>query len=138
MHTLWLANDFISNYNYFMNSLTITIPIPPPALAHNGRIHWRKRAALVKACRASSCLLAKAALAGKPAPGWGKASVKVVAHFPTLSFPDPLNLLDRCKAVLDGFEDAKIILNDKDLWPERPEMHKDKNHPRLEITITPE
>lgn len=121
-----------------MTSLTITVPLPAPALAHNGRIHWRKRAALVKACRASSCLLAKAALAGRAAPGWGKASVKVVAYFPTLSFPDPMNLLDRCKAVLDGFEDARIILNDKDLWPERPEMYKDKERPRLEITIKPE
>jgi hypothetical protein len=121
-----------------MTSLTITVPIPSPKLAHNGRVYWRQRAALVKACRASSCLLAKEALAGKPAPGWGKASVKVVAYFPTLSFPDPMNLLDRCKAVLDGFEDAKIILDDKDLWPERPEMHKDKDRPRLEVTITPE
>ena len=121
-----------------MNSITITVPIPSPKLAHNGRIHWRKRAELVKACRASSCLLAKAALKGKLAPMWDKATAKVIGYFPTMNFPDPANLIDRCKAVFDGIEDAQIIIDDAHLWPLRPEMHKDKENPRIEITITEE
>jgi Holliday junction resolvase RusA-like endonuclease len=121
-----------------MRSIIITVPIPSPKLAHNGRIHWRQRAKLVKECRLSSGILARQALEGKPAPKWDKATAKVIAYFPTNAFPDPMNLLDLCKAVFDGFEDAQIIIDDANLWPLRPEMHKDKDRPRLEITITKE
>jgi len=121
-----------------MNSINITFPIPSPKLAHNGRIHWRQRAKLVKECRLSSGILARQALEGKPAPLWEKATAKVVGYFPTMAFPDPANLIDRCKAVFDGIQDARIIIDDANLWPLRPEMHKDKERPRLEITITEE
>jgi Holliday junction resolvase RusA-like endonuclease len=121
-----------------MTSITITVPIPSPKLAHNGRIHWRQRAKLVKECRLSSGILARQALGKNPAPMWDRATAKVIAYFPTNAFPDPMNLLDRCKAVFDGFEDVGIIIDDANLWPLRPEMHKDATNPRLEITITEE
>lgn len=123
-----------------MQSITIIFPIPSSKLAQNGRSHWRQKAQLTKQARLSACYLALNALTvmNSPPPRWEKASCKVAAFFPTLNFPDPLNLLERCKTLIDGIQDAGIIRDDSGLWPERPTIAKDKANPRIEITITQE
>jgi hypothetical protein len=42
------------------------------------------------------------------------------------------------KSALDGVADAGLVVNDSGLWPESPEIHVDKENPRLEITFTKE
>ena len=123
-----------------MNQITIVFPIPSSKLAQNGRSHWRQKAKLTKQTRLSACYLALCALKMMNAepPRWEKASCKVAAYFPTMNFPDPLNLLERCKTLIDGIQDAGIIRDDSGLWPERPTIAKDKDNPRIEITITKE
>lgn len=117
--------------------IIITVPLPPKACDPNARFHWAAKAKGVKACRLRACLLAAEALKGKR-PAWAKASVQVQAFFPTARFPDPDNLIARLKATFDGIADAGVVANDKGLWPERPEIAKDKANPRVVLTITEE
>ena len=121
-----------------MTSLTITIPVPSPKLSPNARVHWRVKATLVKAARLTARLISREALGSNPAPLWDKCSARVVAYFPTMKRPDPDNLIARLKATFDGIADAQIIMDDANLWPERPVILKDAKNPRIEITITPE
>jgi Holliday junction resolvase RusA-like endonuclease len=120
-----------------MSSLTITIPLPPKEVRNNWRGHWAKKAKAVKAYRFEAMFAAIQAIAGN-APFWKKASVRVTAYFPTARHFDPTNLIDALKPAFDGLQDAGVIENDKNLWPERPVIvTKDKN-PRVELTITEE
>lgn len=120
-----------------MNSITIRLTLPPAAVKPNARFHWSKKAKETKAYRRESwgdCVWQ----IKSPPPRWKKATFKAVAYFPTLRFPDPDNFIASLKAALDGIIDAGIVANDKDLWPLRPEFHKDAKSPRVEITITEE
>lgn len=123
-----------------MNSLTITIPLPPKGLGQNGRSHWARKAKATKGYRKAAWAAAMNAMQreGVTAPGWLKASVQVTAYYPTFNAPDPTNLLDRLKACFDGIEDSGLIANDKGLWPERPVILKDAVNPRIELTIKEE
>ena len=121
-----------------MKSITITIPLPPHAVKPNARSHWRAKATAVKRYRKAAWAAAMGALRGAQPPMWLKARAHICAFYPTLQRPDPDNLVSSCKSVFDGFADAGIVANDKDLWPERPTISKDKNNPRIEITITEE
>jgi Holliday junction resolvase RusA-like endonuclease len=120
-----------------MNSLTLTIPLPPPALRNNARVHWAKKSSAVKTYRFQTHMMALKASGGK-CPNWKKATVQVTAYFPTARHLDPTNLIDALKSAFDGLQDAGVIENDKDLWPLRPVIvTKDKN-PRVELVITEE
>lgn len=121
-----------------VTSFTVTVPIPTAKLSHNGRVHWRVRAKLVKAARESAKLDALAALRGQHPPQWDKAKLEVRAFWKTLNMPDPTNLMDRLKSTIDGICDAGIVVDDANLWPERPVITKDAKNPRIELTISPE
>jgi Holliday junction resolvase RusA-like endonuclease len=120
-----------------MTSITFTIPLPPHEVRNNARCHYRVKAAKIKFYRRLAMYAAREA-AGWKKPMWLKASAKVVAFFPTAQRMDPTNLLDALKGPFDGLEDAGIIVNDKNLWPERPVLHTKQTNPRIEITITEE
>ena len=120
-----------------MTSISITIPLPPRCLSPNGRVHWAKKAKATKEHRSAAFWAAKEALDGPP-PGWLTASLKVVAYFTTRRMPDPTNFMSSLKAAEDGIADAGIIVNDRALWPERPEFRVDKANPRVELTISAE
>ena len=120
-----------------MTSLTITIPLPPKSVKANARSHWRKKAQGAHTYRKQAWAAAVVAVKRKP-PRWLKAKMEVKAYFPTTNFPDPTNLMASLKAAEDGLQDAGVIQNDRDLWPERPQMFKDAENPRIELTITPE
>jgi hypothetical protein len=118
-----------------MQSVTITLPLPPAALKPNARPHWAAKAKAVKQCRRIGRVAAIAALAGAPPPRWMRASVLIEAYFPTARHWDPDNLVSSCKAYFDSFQDAGLVENDRELWPERPVIGKDKDNPRLVLTI---
>lgn len=121
-----------------MNSITITIPLPPRELSPNARCHWRKKAAKTKQYRLFAWSAALAVTRNQTPPRWLKAKMNVAAYFPTRRFPDPGNLMASLKAAEDGICDAGIVANDRGLWPERPVFAVDKANPRIEITITEE
>jgi len=121
-----------------MTSLTITIPLPPKEVRNNWRGHWAKKAAAVKWYRKTTNLHAVYQLAAVDRKFWKKAKVHITAYFPTARHLDPTNLIDALKPAFDGLQDAGVIENDKNLWPERPVIvTKDKN-PRVELVITEE
>lgn len=121
-------------------ALTFQLPLPHGSLSPNARVHWAVKSKAVKAARRVACLEAIRVLgdAGVPAPYWGKAKMRVVVFTATARRPDPGNFMASLKAYEDGFADAGVILNDRNLWPERPEFRKCERMPRVEITIEPE
>lgn len=124
-----------------MTSVTIIIPLPPEALKPNARAHWARKARAVKAYRKQAWAATMAATDRRRAmtpERWAKASVRVVAFYPSARHPDPDNLIASLKAAFDGIADAGLIADDKGLWPERPAILKDKQNPRIELTISQE
>ena len=120
-----------------MTNLTITIPLPPKDVRNNARVHWAKKAAAVKQYRLLARFRATTAM-GLTKLGWKKAGVKVTAYFPTARHLDPTNLIDALKPAFDGLQDAGVIENDKELWPERPVIVTRDKNPRVELVITEE
>jgi crossover junction endodeoxyribonuclease RusA len=120
-----------------MTSLTITLPLPPKEVRNNARVHWAKKAKAVKAYRFEAMFAAIQAIAGN-APFWKKAKVHITAYFATARHLDPTNLIDALKPAFDGLQDAGVIENDKNLWPERPVIVTSDKNPRVELVITEE
>lgn len=121
-----------------MTSVSITIPLPPDALKPNARPHWSRKARAAKAYRKHAWAATLAATGVGPPERWRRASVQVVAYYPTARHPDPDNLIASLKSAFDGIADAGLIANDKELWPERPVILKDKANPRIEMRISQE
>ena len=117
---------------------TLTMPLPPLPLRPNGRAHWRTKAKATALYRELACLVAKKALGTAPAPMWDKASVHYSFYFATNRFWDPSNACGSMKAAEDGLQDAGIIRNDRNLWPDRPSLAKDAANPRVVITVREE
>ncbi len=101
-----------------MSTLVVTLPLCPDAvLSPNSRAHWRTRAAAVKSLRHAAWASATAAVwmavwetATGPVTvratiGWGKGRKRM----------DQTNLADMLKPVFDGFEDAGVYVNDKQI-----------------------
>ena len=121
-----------------MTSITIVIDLPPRMLSPNARCHWAVKAKYVRRYRLHAHAASLVALGEVPRPRWEKAKLNAKAFFKTKAFPDPSNFMASLKAAEDGIADAGIIINDRALWPERPEFDKDSRYPRIEITITRE
>jgi Holliday junction resolvase RusA-like endonuclease len=121
-----------------MNSLTITIPLPPSQLHPNSSCHYYTRTKKRREYRGRSNLCALSALRGQKPPMWKKATIKVMAYYMTNRYRDDDNLLASLKSAFDGLQDAGIIANDHGLRHESPESFKDAKNPRIELIITPE
>jgi len=120
--------------SYPSDELTITIPLPPRQVRPNFHGHWALRARAVKLLRELSAALIRLKLRGGredgtffqyACPMWEKASVSIVWMTKTtkaMKGPpiDPDNALASMKAVFDGAQEAGLIRNDRNLWPERP------------------
>lgn len=122
-----------------MDSLTFQLPSPPLILRPNGRaVEFLKRKARREA-RLAAAEEARRVLSDNQMepPRWGKASMGVVLFLgPRNKQPDPDNLIASLKPYIDGLADAGIVANDKNLWPDRPEIRRVERLPRVEITIT--
>lgn len=115
-----------------MDQLAIFLPLPPAALFPNDKSHWSAKARQIRLARWRACVEAKKSLGNRPAPMWRKAALVVRFSFPGVCRFDPSNLMRSLKAYEDGLEDAGVIMNDRGLWPERPEIIRDealKCHP---------
>lgn len=124
-----------------MTSLTITIPLPPKDVRNNARVHYMVKAQAVKVCRTSTRLIALRAITSNEISDklpWNKAKVHITAYFPTARHLDPANLIDALKPAFDGLEDAGVIENDKNLWPERPVIVTKDANPRVVLVVTEE
>jgi len=117
--------------------MKISIKLPPRLLSPNARCHWSAKAKAARSYRLAAWAAAQSATTGIP-ERWLKASVQIIAYYPTRRHPDPDNLIASLKAAFDGIADAGVVANDRGLWPERPVIEVDKNNPRIELTITEE
>ena len=122
-------------------ALTFQLPLADRSLSPNARPHWAVKAKAKKLARALASKEAGRVLceARMEPPRWCKAGMKAVFFLlPKQQQPDPDNIMAMLKPYIDGLADAGIVANDKNLWPERPEVRRVERLPRVEITITEE
>lgn len=120
-----------------MNSITIVLPLPDKCLSPNARVHWAKKARVVKSYRQSAHVATLKATECR-VMDWQKAKYTARFYFPNNRRRDADNAIASIKSALDGVADADLVVNDSGLWPESPQFHVDKENPRLEITFTKE
>jgi crossover junction endodeoxyribonuclease RusA len=118
-----------------MTDFSFTIPLPHKGLSPNARSHFRTLAALKKAARQLSSVLAGGNLRGKR-PQWVLAETRIKWYTKTVRHPDPDNALASLKATWDGLKDAGLILDDNYLQHMPIVFAKDASNPRVEITVT--
>jgi crossover junction endodeoxyribonuclease RusA len=113
--------------------MTITLPFPPRELSPNARIHWARKAKIVKAYRTQ----AFAAAFRRGHTPYAIATARVVFFAPDRRRRDHDNLSASLKAAWDGIVDAGILIDDAGLRHETITVVVDRERPRVEITITP-
>lgn len=117
-----------------MNTVTITLPLPPRALHPNSRPHFMAKANAAKKYRATASVLASACWRG-PGPKWPAAQVHIVYFFKDTRRRDRDNLLAWLKAGIDGIADSGIVGNDADFVYHPILLAVDKKRPRVEIEV---
>lgn len=126
-------------------SLAITLPIPSPLLTVNVRVrmHWREEGRHVKAQRQDAMLAAYVAmcpdvetLRALPFPvGKVRADVTVYRR-PRQQVPDEGAKWEWLKPVWDGFTDAGVWADDKQLVHGEIRYFPTAPEPRVEIVLT--
>ncbi len=118
-----------------MTQFHIILPLPARELSPNARCHWGAKAVATRKARTAACACAMAALWRDEPPRWKNAMSQLIFYFKTARRRDADNLLASCKAYCDGLVDAGILADDSGLGHFPVIVHKDKDNPRLEITI---
>lgn len=119
-------------------TLILDLPLPPRATHPNARPHHMAKASATASQREAAMLTAIAARnLGQYKSPFKKPIVE--AHFVVQGQHDTPNLGMWLKATLDGLQDAKVVLNDRDLtlMPPTQEVAKGKkNWGRLGVRLT--
>lgn len=120
--------------------IRITLPLPNQDLHPNARPHYHAKSRATKKCRYDAGLAAYAAKAKDHhgQPPFGKADVKATFYLhASRGTPDKDNLLSWCKAYFDGFADAGVITNDRELTHLPVEIEKvgTKAEQRVEFVV---
>jgi Holliday junction resolvase RusA-like endonuclease len=118
-----------------MTSITITLPLPAKELSPNASVHWAVKAKVKKQARLSAWSKTKAAMGRHTPPRWEKAMSQCVFYYKTAGRHDPDNSLASCKTYFDGITDAGLLADDSGLSHYPVVLKKDKDNPRVEITI---
>lgn len=118
-----------------MKELLITLPHPPKALAPNARPHYMAKSRAVANYKGAARLLATEKINEANWKTVKRASLHVKVYFRTNRTRDKDNFLASMKSALDGFAEAGVIKNDSGFDPQCPEFLKDKDDPRVEVTI---
>ena len=110
--------------------LTIRLPVCPDAvLSPNGREHWREKAKSVKQLREIAYYWAlKAMWAQDWSTALGPVTVRATIGWSKgRKRMDPSNVGITLKPVWDGFEDAGLYVNDKQVTVESVDQERDKD-----------
>ncbi len=118
-----------------MQRFHIILPLPAKELSPNARCHWAAKAKKTRHARTRAYVTAVKFLEHSQPPKWERAMSQLVFYFPTNRRRDADNLLASCKGCLDGLVDAEILADDSGLGHNPVIIRKDKDNPRLEITI---
>lgn len=97
-----------------MSAFTLTIDIPPGLwMTSNSRLHWAEKARRTRMLRRLAAVQARAQNAVKYAgKQTGRARVTVTVHPRTRGRFDPANTYPTVKALIDGFTDAGVWVDD--------------------------
>ena len=115
------------------------LPWTTPPLTENQRLHWRKRAVLVRAIRGEvSRACALSVFSDNEAPN-GADHVVVELHY----WPrdrrrrDADNLVPTLKAACDGLVDGNVVPDDTPAWMTKrmPVIHEPDGDPRLVLRV---
>ena len=120
-----------------MTPVRLTLPLPAAALSPNARVHWARKARIVKHHRESAWLLAVKQMreAGIRAPFWERAEAEVTFYWPTRHKRDRDNASSRLKSFWDGIADAGVLADDAGLVHLPVRMEYDAENPRVEVII---
>ena len=116
--------------------LTITLPLPPQRLKPNVRSHHMAKAKAVATYRETACDNAmEAAYHFDVRQACSIAVVRLHAFWPTVRRMDADNLLATMKAAFDGFTDAGLWTDDRQVAFLPSQQSKDKDNPRIEVDV---
>ena len=122
-----------------MNTITVTLPLPPIALAPNSRAGWHAKANATKRYRLDAGIAAQVAARELDDWSWmplSRASIQVVYYSRTVRFLDRDNILAALKAAFDGLCDAGVLTDDRDVDYPSAIREKDAHNPRVELIIS--
>lgn len=118
--------------------IVVTVSWPSPewmkALTPHAEGHWRSKANPTKWLRAETASVCRSVW---PWPAMDKASITYRFHFPRNGTYDEINMAQRMKPVIDGLQDAGVIVDDNwgVLSTNAVESCKDAANPRIEIVL---
>lgn len=114
----------------------VDLPLPPPELSPNARVHWRKRAEKSRRYRRAARWIAMEAQGGTPR-NWSRAVARVTFTWPDARRRDADNAIASLKAAFDGLVDAGVVSDDSTAVLRRPEPeHRiDRGHPGVVIEV---
>lgn len=115
-------------------SWRIEFPAQQDLLNANQRLHYQRKAAIVRQLRRDAFLLAKAA----KIPRLKRARIDCFYEPPDRRRRDAANWADSAKPCADGITDAGVLTDDSSAFLEGPFMHIGDQHPggRLVLLIT--
>lgn len=118
------------------NAVRVTLDLPPKELSPNGRTHWARKARAVRQYRMKAWAAARTETNAYRWE-WERAELRAVWFLPDRRRRDPDNLMSSLKAAIDGLTDAHVLADDRGLVIHPPVMMVDRQHPRVELTISP-
>jgi len=118
-----------------MNSITISLPLPPKSLSPNARCHWAVKARDTRKCREAARWWTFAALKGD-CPHWRRSTFRATFYHTTNRRRDDDNLIASLKPYRDGIADSGLLDDDVGVVTLPPLKCIDRENPRVEITIT--
>lgn len=114
-----------------MSTVVLTMPVPPAQLSPNARMHWAKKAGIVK--REKEAANFRAASCPDLSPGMKVASYRLHFFFNDKRRRDRDNFTGRCKAALDGI--SQYIGQDDSEWEFNGVRFERSEEPRLEVWL---
>lgn len=123
-----------------MESITITVGIPPRILSPNAKGQsWRRKIRPRQETRYHAHMAALAALDGRDAPKWEKAELRIRWFGRTRNVlrMDRDNAIATLKAAFDGLTDAGIWHDDHaaSIAADQPTFAVDRDEPRVELEV---
>ena len=124
-----------------ITGIHLILPIPSKYLNPNNAPHTEgaakrferiKQAAVAEAWAETKRVLAANQ---EKAPRWADATLEAVFYYKTAARRDKDNCAASLKAYQDGIAEAGIVTNDSVITPLPVVIKKDKDNPRVEITI---
>ncbi len=123
-----------------METLTITLPLPPAVLNPNSsRVHWRRVQQAIKSYREAGYIAAMDAVnRQKPSVPFKAVTLQATFYFKVKRRRDGGNFESTLKPAQDGLVDAGVIVDDDYARVTNlpPILKIDRDNPRVELVVT--